>query len=268
VLRGRDHVAIGEIGVVAEGVAAAAISRGGAPKTYRYRDPNEDAAAFATGEAGCVIAVADAHLGCEASELAVAALLEGCARDWTGAPTAPADWPELARAAVAQAHDAVAQSAARSGRFHGRTTLAFALVCPGDDLLAWASIGDSHLFQVNAAGATELAPGSESPTYFVGASERTAEELMPRVRTGTAPLGATRVVMAVTDGLSEKQIGVVDPAAAVRDAVREAEGAAAALRPPAAARGLLELAFAAHRGNRAGDNVAAALVWLEPPAAR
>ena len=46
-LRGRDHTRIGVTSAVAEGCAAIALSRGGAPKSYRYRDPNEDAALFA-----------------------------------------------------------------------------------------------------------------------------------------------------------------------------------------------------------------------------
>jgi len=39
-LRGRDYTRLGITAAVAEGRAAIAISRGGAPKSYRYRDPN------------------------------------------------------------------------------------------------------------------------------------------------------------------------------------------------------------------------------------
>jgi hypothetical protein len=93
---------------------------------------------------------------------------------------------------------------------------------------------------------------------FVGRPSRAAEE--PGVRSGREALGDARAVVLVTDGLSERGIGVSDPAAAVLAA---ADHAAAephrARRPLEAARRLLELALAAQSRQRAGDNVAAAL---------
>ncbi len=75
-LRGRDHTRLGAIEVVAEGVLAIALSVGGFRKSYRHTDPNEDAAAFACGEGGLVVAVADGHGGAVASEAALERLLE------------------------------------------------------------------------------------------------------------------------------------------------------------------------------------------------
>ena len=63
VLRGREHTGIGQIACVAEDELALAISRGGAAKRYAYKDPNEDAAGFATGTGGRLLAVAD--VGCD-----------------------------------------------------------------------------------------------------------------------------------------------------------------------------------------------------------
>ncbi|MDX1648907.1 MAG: hypothetical protein R3263_03550, partial [Myxococcota bacterium] len=65
ILRGRDHHHLGAVDVVSEGPAAAAISMGGAPKSYAHTDPNEDAAAFALGASGRLVAVADGHRGFE-----------------------------------------------------------------------------------------------------------------------------------------------------------------------------------------------------------
>ena len=70
--------------------------------------------------------------------------------------------------------------------------------------------------------------------------------------------------MLATDGLSERGIGVSDPRAAAATAVAEAARVDAARRPLTAARRLAELALAAQREQRAGDNVATAVCWLEP----
>ena len=82
-LRGRDHIQLGVTAAVAEGRAAIAISRGGAAKVYRYRDPNEDTALFARGEGGILLAVADGHGGCDAAEMALGKLLASFAPGWT-----------------------------------------------------------------------------------------------------------------------------------------------------------------------------------------
>ena len=63
-LRGREHVELGAVAAVAEAGVAIALSRGGAAKRYPHSDPNEDAAGFATADAGVCAAVADGP--CEA----------------------------------------------------------------------------------------------------------------------------------------------------------------------------------------------------------
>ena len=77
---------IAEIATIAEGRCAIAISRGGARKTYRHKHLNEDVAAFITGDGGSLVAVADGHSGCEASETAVTTLAERHAPRWTAQP--------------------------------------------------------------------------------------------------------------------------------------------------------------------------------------
>ena len=255
-LRGRDHTGLAEISAIAEGPTAVAISRGGAAKTYAYRDANEDAAAFAWGDGGALLVVADAHAGCAASELAVASLVERVASLWTGAIGPGEPWPDAVRHAIGETHTAVVAAGAAS-----RTTLALALVRPGDDRLAWASIGDSHVFRVADGRAVELAAGSERASNFLGSAARTAPELVERIRLGEAPLAGARAVMLATDGLSERGIGLPDPAAAVVEAAARAEAAPPDLAPLTAARHLVSLALDSHRRQRAGDNIATAL-WL------
>ena len=151
VLCGREHTAFGAVAAIAEGRCAIAISCGGARKTYRHKDPNEDAAAFVAGEGGVLVAVADGHGGCDASEVAVERLAERHAPGWTERDARGIDalWPAAARAAFADVNEAILRFAARGGAESSRTTLTFALIRPGDGLLALASMGDSHAFRVD-----------------------------------------------------------------------------------------------------------------------
>ena len=259
VLHGRDHTGGGRIAAIAEGHAAVALSRGGTPKVYAHKDPNEDGAAFDRGDGGYLLVVADAHGGHEAAEIAIDLVIERFAPEWTASSGPLLPWPELARRAAGQAHAAILDRAARGGNLESRTTLAFALVRPREDLLAWASVGDSHVFRVDAAEAIELSPPGPEPVRFLGSPSRTLETL--EIRIDSQALGATRALVLATDGLSEQGIGVDSPHGAVSAAVAHAELAKPELRALVAARHLLEQALAAHRRHRAGDNVATALYW-------
>ena len=259
VLRGRDHTGGGRIAAIAEGHAAVALSRGGAPKAYAHKDPNEDGTAFARADGGYLLVVADAHGGHEAAEIAVDLLIERFAPEWTASSDPLPPWPELARRAAGQAHAAILDRAARGGNLESRTTLAFALVRPREDWLAWASVGDSHVFRVDAAETAELPPPGQEPVHFLGSPSHTLETL--EIRIDSQPLGATRALVLVTDGLSEHGIGVDSPHAAVSAAAAQAELAKPELRALVAARDLLEQALAAHRRHHAGDNIATALYW-------
>jgi serine/threonine protein phosphatase PrpC len=258
VLRGREHLGIGRIACIAEGGAAIALSRGGARKAYAHRDPNEDAAAFALGARGALLAVADGHGGAEPAEAAVEALLEALF-GWTGSAGPPGDWEGTARQAMVHADRAAVARALSGDADEAGTTLAFALVRPGDDWLGWASEGDSHVFAAIASGVAELgAAGSRA--RFLGRASRPSEDLAPRSGSGT--LRGVRAIVLATDGISERGIGVPDPAGAVAAALERGGAAASELRPLAAARALVEVALDAHRAQRAGDNVAAAVYWI------
>ena len=82
------------------------------------------------------------------------------------------------------------------------------------------------------------------------------------MRIEVQPLGDTRALLAVTDGLSERGIGVDDPCEAVRTAIARADSAPADARVSVTARALVDAALAAHRTHDAGDNIAAAVAWL------
>lgn len=257
-LRGREYPALDAVGETgAEGVAAA-ITRGGAVKPYPHTDPNEDAALVAGGTRGALVAVADGHWGFRGAEAALEALLAAAGAWLDGPPLGTDGWYQAALHALVLANDAVLAEQREKAR--ARTTLSFALARPEEDLLVHAALGDSHLFVVDAIVAAEI-PRARKPT-FLGAGPLRASVAEKHARIGVRALDRPLAIVAATDGLSERAIGVADPAGAVFAAV-----AAAALQPPArraaaAARGVVDAALAAHRAHAAGDNVAVACAWL------
>jgi serine/threonine protein phosphatase PrpC len=262
-LRGRDHVELGAIDAVGEGCCAIAISLGGAPKRYAHVDPNEDAALFALGPSGALVAVADGHHGFEASEVALEYLATHPAPHWVEPGTVrEATWRRQAAAVLEDAGRAI--RAERADLEGGpSTTLTFALVLPEQGTILYASVGDSHLYRVGADGrVTELAAARDRKPCFLGQGQPDADTLAAQGAIGAAPLAGTSALVLATDGLSERGIGVDEPAEAVREAIEAAASAAPALRPLAAARGLIERACAAHRSRRSGDNAACAVVLL------
>jgi len=263
-LLGRDHPRVGPIAALAEGPLAIALSAGGAPKTYDHTDPNEDAVGFAHHANGALLLVADAHGGCTASETAVAWLLERCAPAWLeGAP--PTRWPEQARPALWDAHMTVRRAAQRPDRQGSRTTLALALLRTDAQRLYIASVGDSHIFRVLGAAGEDLAePGRPCPPRCFLGSESLSEDALAEVAVADeAALSGVRALVLASDGLSEKGVGVADPAAAVGEAVAAGSAAAPHLRALETARAVAERSNAAHRDNPSGDNIGVAVMWLD-----
>ena len=264
-LCGREHTALGGVSAIAEGPAAIAISRGGAPKTYAHRDPNEDAAAFATSPQGTAIAVADGHAGHRASEVALERLLETHAERWLQgeANALKQGWQDDAADVLLDLNNAVLASAGRGGGQSTRTTLAVAVARPGEDLLAFFSMGDSHIFEVCAGGVTELGAAGEARVAFLGHPTDDRSRLRNKYRAGVAALGNRRALVLATDGISEPGIGLADPAAVIAACAAECERKQPDLRPLGIARDLVERALEAQRDQRAGDNVATAATWFD-----
>lgn len=268
-LRGRDHHRIGALALEGLGPVAVALSRGGARKTYDHTDPNEDCAAFALGDGGQLVIAADGHHGALGSEAATHALLTEFGARFTAAtpPTTSADaWRELAFEALLRANRAVLEIAGQNGLRPAPTTLVLAVLRPEEDLLVHASLGDSHLFAIDPSGATEL--GGRDPAWkftpFLGYEEARRELLERYSRVGVRSLSGLRAVALATDGLSERGIGVADPAGTVHACIARVEaGTAADLSALRACRAIAEDAMDAHRRQSAGDNLACSVVWLE-----
>jgi hypothetical protein len=262
-LHGEASDAIGSISTTTLRNAAIALSKGGAHKTYEHTDPNEDSAAFAIGPAGVVVAVADGHGGREAARLAIDQLMGNAAERWTapGVEHFQRNWPNLARNEILSVQDTILASVANGARDSARTTLALAVVRPDDDCIAFACVGDSHIFRVDAVEAFDLGFHHGRRSCFLGRPSDSHEMLSRMCLTGVEPLGTTLAVALATDGISERGIGVDVPVTTVFERVWTAQQSRPEQRPLAAARSIAEAANGAHLANRSGDNIATAVVW-------
>jgi serine/threonine protein phosphatase PrpC len=263
-LPGASSQSIGSIAAVAEGSAAVAISQGGAKKRYPHTDPNEDAAGFALGERGVLLVVADGHNGRDAAEIAVNEILNRADGLFAKLAHAPIQeqWPAIAQEAVAAAQAAILAHVIQGGRDRTRTTLAVALVQPEDDLLAFASIGDSHIFRVGTDEVVDLAGDEGRPLYYLGDPSMDRDALSASCVAKVETLDGVLAVALATDGISEPGIGVDVPEFTVGECASIAVRAGAELQPLELARGIAEAALAAHREHRAGDNIATAVTLL------
>jgi serine/threonine protein phosphatase PrpC len=263
-LLGSGSQIIGGINVVAEGGAAIALSQGGAPKRYPHTDPNEDAAGFALGEAGILLTVADGHTGREAAEIAVPEVLRGaepCLAQRAGESFRD-QWPTSARELVAAIQQAILVGVTHGARDSARTTLAIAVVRPAEGLLAYASIGDSHIFSVGESEVVDLAFHPERQKWWLGNPAQEFDAMASNVVIGVEELRDTRAIVLATDGISEPGIGVDHPEFTVAECTTRTESAQLDLRPLELARHVTDAVLAAHRRHRSGDNIAAAVSWL------
>lgn len=264
-LRGREHLAQGAVAAIAEGPAAIALSIGGHAKTYRHTDPNEDAALFALGEAGTLVAVADGHHGFEAAEIALDHLTSNAALQWTEPGGIEATtWERHALAALCDINAQILREVLNTEKQGSRTTLALALLLPEQDALLYASVGDSHIFQVRTDGVEDVAVHAPEgdKRCFLGFGPETPDSLVARCAIGVHSLNTTCAMVLATDGLSEPNIGVPDPEAAVAEVVTRVNDSTPELRPMALARSVVEVALDSHRKQSSGDNASAAVVWV------
>jgi len=263
-LLGRDSDVIGFVSAIASGRASIALSKGGARKTYPHTDPNEDAAAFVIGTGGVLVAVADGHSGKDAAHIAIDTLMNGAAGRWTASDHGDFEqsWAQQARDEIGRIQDAILASVVSGARDSARTTLALAVVRPSDGCVAYAAVGDSHIFQVNDVEALDIGYYAARSNSFLGRPADTREMLTEKCRIGTEPLGQTLAIALATDGLSERGIGVDLPESTVLACVTNARRCSSELRPLEAARSIAEAANEAHVTHKSGDNIATAVAWI------
>jgi len=261
-LFGRSQVELTAVGERSEEGVAVALSRGGAPKPYAHTDPNEDAVLAAFGARGALVAVADGHWGVRAAEIAIEVVRDHAA-DLVEGPERSGDrWYQDVLHLLVAANDAILKAHTEEQR--SRTTFALALARSAEKLLVATSIGDSHLFVATPDATSEILQRPRKITVL-GHERWTPSQTERMARFDVRPLGAFDVLVAASDGLSEKGIGVTDPLAVVGGIVTAARGAARGERAQRVARDVVDAALAAHQANRAGDNASAAVAWLEEP---
>jgi serine/threonine protein phosphatase PrpC len=170
VLWGKDHVALDEVAVQSAGPRAAiAITRGRHRKSYRYTDPNEDAAVAIVGPRATLLAVADGHNGWPATEAAIRCVVDAFGDDPPPADVDEERWIDVFHRASQAVLDVSGLPDAQHPE--SRTTLVVALVA--GRRLQWASFGDSAVYSVTGAAAVPLAQpqhrfvGYPMPRYMV-----------------------------------------------------------------------------------------------------
>jgi len=265
-LVGAQHPDLGAIDTIAEGACAIAISRGGANKVYDHIDPNEDCALFATGAGGSLLAVADGHHGSHGAQAAIEALARetapaACASN--SPAQAEGSWADWLYAELQRTNAAVVTDAVQRNLAPAPTTLCVVVIRPAEEEWSWAAVGDSHIFRFDSTAAQDFgwqaSPDRRGRAHFIGVDE----EPWHRANTalGWAPLGDTEAIVLATDGLSERSIGLEDPAAGVAAAVAGAREIPEPRRAQWLARDIAARANTAHCEHKSGDNVAAA-VWI------
>ena len=266
-LRGREHVELGAIDVVAEGSAAIAISLGGAPKRYAHVDPNEDAALLALGAGGRARRGRrrPPRLRGRRGRARVPRDPPGAPLDRAGHGRAPTPGARQAGAVLEDANRAI--RAERDGSRTGPcTTLAFALVLPGGGrapLRRRSATATSTASATTARCATSRRSPDAKP-FFLGQSEADAA-LLARAgaRSASAPLAGARAARARDRRPHRARHRRRRPrgggARGGRRARRRRRRRAAPSRPRAACSSAPAPPTAAARS---GDNVACAVVWL------
>jgi hypothetical protein len=171
-------------------------------------------------------------------------------------------WQKIALETIGAIQTALVSRVAQGVRGHSRTTLALALVLPDDDLFAFVSVGDSHIFRVCPNEVVDLGSHAEGLRCFLG---NPADDLAALARNsvmGVESIANARALILATDGISEPGIGVDVPEFSVSECATGADRFAPELRPLELARRVAESSLAAHRRHRSGDNIATAVTCL------
>ena len=223
VLYGRDCSTLGAVLVESLGPdLAAGISAGAVEKRRPPVDANEDVCAIATSGHASLLAVADAHYGREAAEIAIEHVIAALAAE-TGQSGPPA------HDAITIIHDAsvaVQRGVGRAGARNpdSRTTLAFARVYSGH--VEWGAFGDSSVLVVSPRGTRRL--DRPRPSYL--GYWFTYGDVQALATSGVEPLAPGECVVLASDGFVDSlSSGIGTPLELATAVVGEGAGEAADL---------------------------------------
>ena len=138
---------------------------------------------------------------------------------------------------------------------------------PDEGTLFWLSAGDSHVFLVEESATRDVGWPSlgHKRAYYLGYEAATHERMKGTFACGSASLSNLCAVMLATDGLSEPGIGFPDPEAAVHQAAADTAQSDVETRPLEFAKRLSHATLEIQHKQRAGDNLACAVVDLRGP---
>ena len=277
-LRGRDHHRIGGLELISEEPTAIALSRGGARKTYTHTDPNEDSVAFAQGPVARCCSRPMVITASWAPRPACAPFSKAMPR--SGRPKRPPislrgesdakrwqeDWKAEGRRALMRANQAILEIAGESGLPPAPTTFVVALVRPAENLLLHLSVGDSHCFAIDRGLASTWA--DEGPIGDSRPFSDTNRRVKSCSRSTRSSVCAAYAICARWSwrrtAFRSPGIGVSNPAESIFGAVGQVElDSPRERRATDLCRSVVEVALAAQRRQKAGDNMGCAALWLE-----
>lgn len=260
-LLGRGASELQRVHIIQGERAAAAISRGGAAKSYGTATSNEDAVLFAEGPHGLLLAVADAHAGPEASESALIWLAEFRAERWMTHKASPEAWLVEAMDMFFEVNEYLVQRNAENSTA-SRTTLAVAILDDSLGVVLAATAGDSHVYVVGTSHATAVAKGAGAGSFFLGQTPASRSAIAEACAAEVVRVAGLRAIVLATDGISTEGIGFSDPSAVLRDVIVDTVEAASGNWSSAVARALVARVCHIQAANDSGDDIAVALVGL------
>ena len=215
-LRGRDAVVIGEVVRAGSAQVGVAMCLGGAPKGYRFVDPNEDAVMAWGYHCRLLLGLADAHNGATAGDVALDWLKEHGAELVSRAT--PSDWAVDAERRFSAVELSIRQENGRRGA-RSQTTFLVAVVILAERRLYYAAVGDSHLMIFRGEAPRWLVGSAGNQDFFLGAPPGRGDVVPTRLQTGFVALAPGAAVVLASDGISTVGIGFDEPLAAVGEVV-------------------------------------------------
>jgi hypothetical protein len=254
----------GAVGTTSGVRTAAVVCQGGAPKRYAYTDPNEDAVLLAEDNDRLLLAVADAHGGSIAGEIALEHLAATSVDAWMSNGMDGGCWRTEATSCFVAIHQAIQ----RENRLTGRSSFTTLVVCLADlqcSLAYFACVGDSIALLLGPSSARWAFDSNPRDGCFLGNPQLDIELLPSYCPCKLHALEGITAVLLATDGISTIGVGFDDPLASILEVAQT--GPCTLPTPPAPlalAHRVVQAARLAQKRNDAGDNIAVAAIVLVP----
>lgn len=229
---------------------------------YAHTEPNEDGILLAEGPMASLLAVADAHGGASASELALAWVADRCAENWCERPVGTNLWHQESMRLFHEIDEAIVSANKRTGQ-ESRTTLLLALVHHSQPVVFFASIGDCSAFIVERGTFCQgVGPQCGPQTKFMGCLTRT-ESL--DVKVWSISLTGSDALLLVSDGVTTPGTGFNNPAQEIGNVSHaDIDMNSSSTASDLMVQRVVKAARQAQEKNRSGDNISVACLRFVP----